>query len=152
MRRTLAHALALAAVTAGSALGLPAAPAAAATLVQVSASPAQTIQHIGASGAWWVNDLGRFSVANQQRAAELLFGPTGLQLSAYRYNIGGGGVGVADTDRSPDTFLVSPGSSVLKGAHVGADSIVAVQSVVVRGTYEPRSLLEVTWQATATAS
>jgi O-glycosyl hydrolase len=85
-------------------------PAAAATLVQVSASPAQTIHNIGASGAWWVNDIGRFSAANQQRVADLLFGAGGLQLSAFRYNIGGGGVGVADTDRRPQTFLVSPGN------------------------------------------
>ena len=84
--------------------------AAAATVVQVSAVPAQTIQSIGASGAWWVNDVGRFSAANQQRVADLLFGPNGLQLSAFRYNIGGGGVGVANTDRRPETFLVSPGS------------------------------------------
>jgi O-glycosyl hydrolase len=85
-------------------------PAPAATLVQVSATPAQTIQNIGASGAWWVNDVGRFTVANQQRVAELLFGAGGLALSALRYNIGGGGVGVADTDRRPETFLVSPGT------------------------------------------
>jgi O-glycosyl hydrolase len=81
----------------------------AAVLAQVSATPAQTIHNIGASGAWWVNDLARFSPANQQRAAELLFGPGGLHLSAYRYNIGGGGVGVRPGDRAPQTVLVSPG-------------------------------------------
>src|SRR3954454_12667602 len=84
-------------------------PAAAATTAVVSASPAQTVQNFGASGAWWVNDLARFSGANQQRAADLLFGPNGLQLSAYRYNIGGGGVGVAAGDRAAQTPLVSPG-------------------------------------------
>jgi O-glycosyl hydrolase len=112
-RRVLAGALTLALAGAGgvAAVTLAPAPARAQTLVQVSASPAQTIHSIGASGAWWVNDVGRFfSTANQQRVADLLFGQNGLRLSAYRYNIGGGGVGVADTDRKPETFLVSPGS------------------------------------------
>jgi acetyltransferase-like isoleucine patch superfamily enzyme len=43
--------------------------------------------------------------------------------------------------RIDDHVLVSPGSSVLKGAHVGRDSVVAGQSVVLRGQYPPRSLL-----------
>jgi O-glycosyl hydrolase len=87
---------------AGSAAGAP-------VTVTVSPTPAQTIAGFGASGAWWVNDLARFSPANQWRAAELLFGARGLRLSAYRYNIGGGGVGVAPGDRAPETPLVSPG-------------------------------------------
>ncbi|MFI5593749.1 glycoside hydrolase [Amycolatopsis sp. NPDC051758] len=81
----------------------------AAAVVQVSSAAAQTIQNIGASGAWWVNDLARFAPATQQRVADLLFGPGGIQLSAYRFNIGGGGTGVAAGDRAPQTFLVSPG-------------------------------------------
>ena len=87
---------------AGSAAGAP-------VTVTVSPTPAQTIAGFGASGAWWVNDLARFSPANQWRAAELLFGARGLRLSAYRHNIGGGGVGVAPGDRAPETPLVSPG-------------------------------------------
>ncbi|WP_196778183.1 glycoside hydrolase [Lentzea aerocolonigenes] len=81
----------------------------AAAVAQVSPAPAQTIQNIGASGAWWVNDLARFSPAVQQRAAELLFGPSGIQLSAYRYNIGGGGTGVQAGDRAPQSLMTSPG-------------------------------------------
>src|SRR3954453_13554385 len=84
-------------------------PAAAATTAVVSAVPAQTIQNFGASGAWWVNDLARFSTAKQKQAADLLFGSGGLQLSAYRYNIGGGGTGVSAGDRAPQSLLVSPG-------------------------------------------
>ncbi|MFD8496682.1 glycoside hydrolase [Amycolatopsis sp. NPDC059657] len=79
------------------------------TVAEVSSTPAQTIQNIGASGAWWVNDLARFSPATRQRVAELLFGPDGIQLSAYRYNIGGGGVGVAAGDRAPQSLMISPG-------------------------------------------
>jgi O-glycosyl hydrolase len=105
--------LGLAGLTAVAGLGVAVtvvAPAAsAATLAVVSATPAQTVQNFGASGAWWVNDLSKFSTANQQRAADLLFGAGGLQLSAYRYNIGGGGTGVAAGDRAAPTLLVSPG-------------------------------------------
>ncbi len=84
-------------------------PASAATTVTVSASRAQTIENIGASGAWWVNDLSRFSAANQQRVADLLFGRSGLALTAYRYNIGGGGIGVTRPVRAAQTFQTSPG-------------------------------------------
>jgi hypothetical protein len=63
----------------------------------------------GASGAWWPNDLGRFSPEVQERVAAMLFGRDGIELSAYRYNIGGGGAGVTHPVRAPETFLVSPG-------------------------------------------
>jgi O-glycosyl hydrolase len=101
-------------VAAATAIGIAAAvsavtPANAATTLQVSGTKAQTIDNIGASGAWWVNDLAKFSAENQQKAADLLFGSDGLALSAYRYNIGGGGVGVSQPTRAPQTFQTSPG-------------------------------------------
>ncbi|MBL1096652.1 glycoside hydrolase [Streptomyces coffeae] len=71
----------------------------------VSSAPAQTIDNIGASGAWWVNDLAAFSPSGQAEAARMLFGRDGLALSAYRYNIGGGGTGVTTRERAPDDFL-----------------------------------------------
>jgi O-glycosyl hydrolase len=69
------------------------------------------MQGFGASGAWWPIDLARFDPAVRQRLAALLFAPApdGIQLSVYRYNIGGGGAGVSDPARAPETFLVSPG-------------------------------------------
>src|SRR5689334_8080456 len=76
---------------------------------EVSGTPAQSVQGFGASGAWWVNDLANFAPAVQQRVGDLLFGPDGLQLSVYRYNVGGGGVGVTNPPRAPQTALVSPG-------------------------------------------
>jgi O-glycosyl hydrolase len=111
-RRRAVAAGAVLALTAGAALAVaaPATPAAAATVATVGATPRQTIANFGASGAWWVNDLARFSAANQRRAADLLFGPAGLHLSAYRYNIGGGGVGVRAGDRAPQTLMTSPGN------------------------------------------
>jgi len=84
-------------------------PALAAAQAEVSPFPAQTIDDIGASGAWWVNDLVHFSPSVQQQVANLLFSSSGIQLSAYRYNIGGGGVGVTDPVRVAQTFQVSPG-------------------------------------------
>ncbi len=77
----------------------------------VTAAGQQTIAGFGASGAWWPHDLYQWSAANQKKAEELLFGPKGLELSVYRYNIGGGGEGVhpAGGKTAPPSFLVSPG-------------------------------------------
>jgi O-glycosyl hydrolase len=106
MLRSLAAGLLL-----GTALTVPlSAPAAAASArAEVSPAPAQTIDAIGASGAWWVNDLAKFAPAVQQRVADLLFGADGLALSAYRYNIGGGGTGVTTPARVAQTFRTSSG-------------------------------------------
>ncbi|KAF8148566.1 glycoside hydrolase family 5 protein [Mycena galopus ATCC 62051] len=75
----------------------------------VSATPAQTFLGIGGSGAWWPHDLFNFPETVRQNLSNLLFSPTGLGLSSYRYNIGGGGVGVINPVRAPQTFYVSPG-------------------------------------------
>lgn len=77
----------------------------------VDPTPVQTIQGFGASGAWWPIDLVQLAPQVQQRLAEMLFAPApaGIQLSVYRYNLGGGGLGVSDPSRAPQTFLVKPG-------------------------------------------
>ncbi|MEU9987341.1 glycoside hydrolase [Streptomyces sp. NPDC048045] len=95
----------------GPLLTSPAASATAAPVTaEVSPHAAQTIDDIGASGAWWVNDLQHFSPAVQARVAKLLFSSQGLDLSAYRYNIGAGGTGVTTPARAPEDFL-GPGGS-----------------------------------------
>jgi O-glycosyl hydrolase len=71
-------------------------------VARVAAAPAQTIQGFGASGAWWPNDLVKFPTPTQQRVADMLFSPQGIALSGYRYNIGGGGVGVTTPARAPE--------------------------------------------------
>jgi O-glycosyl hydrolase len=86
-----------------STAGQAAAPA------EVGSIPLQIMQGFGASGAWWPNDLGRFRPDVREQVADMLFGREGIQLSVYRYNIGGGGTGVDHTARAPETFLVSPG-------------------------------------------
>lgn len=51
---------------------------------------------IGASGAWWPNDLVSFPESAREQAANLLFGASGMGLTSYRYNVGGGGVFVGN--------------------------------------------------------
>lgn len=63
----------------------------------VSSTPGQAINGIGASGAWWPNDLFKFPESVREQVAELLFSPSGAGLTSYRYNVGGGGVGVANS-------------------------------------------------------
>lgn len=88
------------------------APAEAASSVAVVTAPAQTVAGFGASGAWWVNDLANFSTSVQSQVASLLFtaSGSGIDLSQYRYNIGGGGVGVSTPARAAQSFLTSSGS------------------------------------------
>jgi len=70
----------------------------------------QTMSGIGASGAWWPIDLYKFPESVREQVAELLFnGTSGIGLTSYRYNVGGGGVGVNNPSRAPETFFVSPG-------------------------------------------
>src|ERR1700730_6422744 len=77
----------------------------------VRARPAQTMRGFGVSGAWWPNDLVHFRPEVREEVGALLFapGPRGIGLSVYRYNIGGGGTGVTDPVRAPETCLVRPG-------------------------------------------
>jgi hypothetical protein len=74
----------------------------------VSADPAQLMQGFGAAGAWWPNELVRFRPEVREQVADLLFGPEGIGLSVYRYNIGGGGAGVSNPVRAPESFLTTP--------------------------------------------
>jgi O-glycosyl hydrolase len=85
----------------------------------VDPSVAQTMAGFGASGDWWTIPVQYFPAAAQRRIANLLFTSKGIELSQYRYNIGGGGVGVdvptggeselGFADRAPQSFYVAPG-------------------------------------------
>lgn len=75
----------------------------------VSATVAQTFLGVGGSGAWWPHDLFSFPESARQNLSELLFSESGLAISSYRYNLGGGGVGVSNPVRAPETPYVSPG-------------------------------------------
>jgi O-glycosyl hydrolase len=73
-------------------------------VARVSATAAQTVEGFGASGAWWPIDLVRFPPRVRRDVARLLFSADGIALSGYRYNIGGGGVGVTTPARAPNQF------------------------------------------------
>ncbi|GLI02019.1 glycoside hydrolase [Phytohabitans aurantiacus] len=109
MRASRKLAAALVPVLGLTAALLVAAPARAAVAAEVSPAPAQTIDNFGASGAWWPNDLVNFAPAARQQVVDLLFGSGGLALSAYRYNIGGGGTAVTNPVRAPQTFRTPSG-------------------------------------------
>lgn len=96
------------------------------TSVQITTTTRQTIHGVGASGAWWVNDLALYPDDVRQNVSDLLLDQTngeltasvklehalifvgclGLGLTDYRYNLGGGGVGVTTWDRAPETPYV----------------------------------------------
>lgn len=105
----LASAAAVLLATSAGTTALTSSPASAASAAAVITGPAQTIAGFGASGAWWVNDLTNFSPSVQARVASLLFTTSGIDLSQYRYNIGGGGAGVTVAARAPASFLTSSG-------------------------------------------
>ncbi len=108
-RSILATAAAALAVT-GALISAPPANADGVAPAEVSPHAAQTIDNIGASGAWWVNDLQYFKPEVQARVAQLLFSSKGLDLSSYRYNIGGGGAAVTTPARAAQDFLNADGS------------------------------------------
>lgn len=68
------------------------------------------MQGFGASGAWVGNDLIHFPKAVRNKLGGMLFSRRGIALSGYRYNVGGGGVGVASSVRGPQTFLTASGT------------------------------------------
>ena len=51
----------------------------------------QTIDHFGASDCWTTRILGKWSVKNRERIADLLFSrEKGIGLSLWRFNLGAG--------------------------------------------------------------
>lgn len=78
-------------------------------LAVVESRPGQTMDGFGASGGWWPTDVHHFDPAAQRQLGGLLFSRSGLALSQYRYNIGGGGVGVKDPYKAPPSFINAAG-------------------------------------------
>ena len=69
----------------------------------------QTIENFAASDCWSMQKLGTWSLPNRNRAADLLFSQTtGIGLSCWRFNVGGG---VTDKINNPwrtaETFEVA---------------------------------------------
>lgn len=70
----------------------------------------QTIDGFGASGAWWSGPVYGMSQNTKMRVGTLLFSRKGLALSQFRYNIGGGGLGVTTRWKAPNSFLMPNGT------------------------------------------
>jgi O-glycosyl hydrolase len=95
------------------------------TIAHVAAVAAQTIDGFGASGAWWPNDLVKFPSKEQKLVADMLFSQQGIALSGYRYNIGGGGVGVKTPARAPKQEVAdAAGLTFLRAANDAAVPIL----------------------------
>ncbi|KAI0035872.1 glycoside hydrolase [Vararia minispora EC-137] len=76
----------------------------------ITSNTMQPVRGIGASGAWWVNDLALFPAEVRQQVSDMLLNQTsddGIGLTDYRYNLGGGGVGVKEWDRVHETPYLS---------------------------------------------
>jgi O-glycosyl hydrolase len=86
-------------------------------VARVDPAAAQQIDGFGASGAWWPNDLARFPARVQRHVEDMLFSRHGIALSGYRYNVGGGGVGVHTPARAPkEANTDTPGRTFLGAA------------------------------------
>ncbi|KAL1745747.1 glycoside hydrolase family 5 protein [Schizophyllum fasciatum] len=101
----------------------------AARAATVSSEALLTMLGIGGSGAWWPNDVYNFPDATRTNLSNLLFTDSGLGLTSYRYNIGGGGVNVSNPVRAPETFYVSNGTYDWDADAAGRYFLYAAQEV-----------------------
>ncbi len=70
----------------------------------------QEIDGFGASGAWWAQIVGGWQESKREEIIGLLFGPEGIGLSIYRYNVGAGsGEEIGDPWRRAETFETAQG-------------------------------------------
>jgi len=71
----------------------------------------QTIENFGASDAWSMQELGTWSLENRNRVADLLFSrESGIGLSCWRFNVGGGvNPRITTPWRTAETFETSEG-------------------------------------------
>ncbi len=80
-------------------------------ILSVAPSPTHTLVGIGASGAWWSSPVYALGPRVRSRVGQLLYSRNGLRLSQFRFNIGGGGVGVSTPWKAPPTFY-RPGGTL----------------------------------------
>ncbi len=85
-------------------------PRQASVVAAVGARPSHRLVGIGASGAWWSVPAYALGVKDRRRIGRLLYGNHGLRLSQFRFNIGGGGVGVSTWWKAPPTWYTPNGS------------------------------------------
>ena len=95
-----------------------------------SAAAGAPFEGFGASGAWWARDTGRLPAATRDRIADLLFSRSGLRLSMYRYNIGGGGW-ISRRARFAPGYLRSDGTYDWSADPAGRDMLSRAASMGV---------------------
>ncbi|WP_298208807.1 glycoside hydrolase [Ferrimicrobium sp.] len=76
----------------------------------VAPAPSHRLVGIGASGAWWSDPAYALGASDRRRIGQLLYGAHGLALSQFRFNIGGGGVGVTTWWKAPPTWYQPDGT------------------------------------------
>lgn len=79
-------------------------------VADVAPRPSHTLIGIGASGAWWSRPVAGLGPATIAAVGRLLYSAQGLDLSQFRFNIGGGGVGVTTWWKAPPSFYQSNGT------------------------------------------
>ena len=79
-------------------------------VLSVSANPSHKLTGIGASGAWWSSPVYALGAKTRSRVGQLLYSKSGLRLSQFRFNIGGGGVGVDTPWKAPPSFYQPNGT------------------------------------------
>ena len=91
-------------------------------LAEASPAAGAAFQGFGASGAWWARDTGQMTEATRDRIAQLLFSRSGLGLSMYRYNVGGGGQ-ISNPARFTPGYLLGNGAYNWSADPAGRDML-----------------------------
>lgn len=86
------------------------AQSAGAVTISVDPHASQLWSGFGASGAWWSGPVYHFTGLARHRLGNLLFSKQGLNLSQFRYNIGGGGHGVVVPWKADPSFYTANGT------------------------------------------
>ncbi|MHB8190922.1 MAG: glycoside hydrolase [Ferrimicrobium sp.] len=73
-------------------------------------TPSHRLVGIGASGAWWSSPVYALGASVRHEVGALLYSSRGLDLSQFRFNLGGGGVGVSTPWKAPPSFYLPNGS------------------------------------------
>jgi O-glycosyl hydrolase len=98
---------------------------------QASAAGGAAFEGFGASGAWWARDTGGMPAGARSHIARLLFSRSGLGLTMYRYNIGGGGR-ISAADRWAPGFLRADGTYDWSADAAGRDMLHRAVALGVR--------------------
>jgi len=101
-------------------------------VASIADRPTHTLVGIGASGAWWSEPVAAFGPRTVAQVGRLLYSREGLALSQFRFNIGGGGVGVTTWWKAPPSFFLSNGQFDFNDDPAGVEFLLQAQRWGVR--------------------